>query len=170
MEKQQARQGDRVTINYTGTLSDGTVFDTTLDIAECSHDDCDSAEHDDGDCGCGCHGGPMDLTIGAGQLFPEIDAALVDMTPGQKKSVTIPARDAFGEYDEEKVFSVPRSDLPSDLEPAVGDELILANENDEELGVAVTAVDAATITFDANHPLAGEDLTFEVELVAILPG
>jgi len=167
----QAKQGDKVKIDYTGTLEDGTVFDSTLE-SECDSDECGCEEDGDcGDdeCGCGCEeSGPMELTIGAGELFPLIDEALVGMAPGDKKTVVIPAADAFGEYDKERVFTVPRSDLPDDLDPVVGDELVLANEDDEELGVAVVEVSADSVTFDANHPLAGENLSFEVSLLEIL--
>lgn len=165
----KAKQGDKVRINYTGTLEDGTVFDSTLE-EECGHEECDSDECEDEDCGCGCESGPMDMTIGAGELFPQIDEALVGMAPGEKKTVVILAADAFGEIDQEKYFTVPRSDLPEDLKPEVGDELVLTNEDDEELGVAVVEISDTTITFDANHPLAGENLSFEVELLEILQG
>lgn len=165
----QAKKGDRVLIDYTGTLEDGTVFDSTLESLDCSSDDCDTDEHDAGDCGCGCDSGPREITIGQVELFPQVDEALVGMAPGEKKTFTIPVADAFGEYDEEKVFSVPRSDLPEGLTPEVGDELILTNEDDEELGVAVVEVTDESITFDSNHPLAGEDLIFEIQLLEILP-
>jgi len=82
--------------------------------------------------------------------------------------VIIPAEDAFGEYDVEKVFSIPRADLPEDLNPEVDDEIVLVNENDEEIEVMVVEVNDEEITFDANHPLAGEDVTFELEMVEIL--
>ncbi|MBI2354234.1 MAG: peptidylprolyl isomerase [Deltaproteobacteria bacterium] len=163
----QAKKGDKVKINYTGTLPDGTVFDSTLED-ECDHDECETDDCGDDECGCGCESGPMELTIGGGELFPQIDDALTGMSPGEKRTVVIPAADAFGEYDQEKVFTVPRSDLPEDLKPEVGDELVLGNDDDEELGVAVVEVSADSVTFDANHPLAGEDLTFEVELLEIL--
>ena len=165
----QAKKGDRIRIDYTGRLDDGTIFDSTIESSVCGSDDCDADEHDSGDCGCGCESGPRELTIGAVELFPQIDEALVGMTPGEKKKFTIPAADAFGGYDEEKVFTIPRGDLPEDLTPEVGDELVLSNEDDEELGVAVVEVTADSITFDANHPLAGEDLTYEIQLVEILP-
>lgn len=163
----QAKQGDKVKINYIGTLEDGTVFDSTLED-ECDHDACETDDCGDDDCGCGCESGPMDLIVGTGELFPQIDEALVGMTPGEKKMVVVPAVDAFGEYDKEKVFTVPRVDLPDDLQPTVGDELVLSNEDDEELGVVVVEADAESVTFDANHPLAGENLSFEVELLEIL--
>ena len=159
----QAKNGDRVKLNYTGTLEDGTVFDTTLEGEECGSEECATD-----DCGCGHEAGPMTLTIGSGEFLPQIEAALVGMAPGEKKTIAVPADEAFGEYDEEKVFTVPRGDLPEGLDPAVGDELVLADEEDEELGVTVVEVTATEVTFDANHPLAGEDLTFEIELLEIL--
>ena len=163
----QAKVGDKVLINYTGTLSDGTVFDSTLE-GECDHDECETEECGDDDCGCGCDSGPMEMTIGTAELFSQIDDALVGMAPGEKKKVVVPAIDAFGEFDENKVFTVPREDLPEDLKPAVGDELVLTNEEDEELGVAVVETSDESVTFDANHPLAGEDLIFEIELLEVL--
>lgn len=168
----QAKKGDRVKIEFTGTLEDGTIFDTTLDSGECDTHDCESDACCDDDCSddeCGCNeSGPMELTIGGGEFFEKIEEALVGMAPGEKKTLVIPAEEAFGDYDEEKVFTVPRSDLPEDLVPEVGQELVLSNEDDEEIGVAVVEVTADSVTFDANHPLAGEDLTYEFELVEIL--
>jgi peptidylprolyl isomerase len=168
-----AKIGDKVKIDYVGKLEDGTVFDSTLED-ECSPDECDSEECgddcDDEGCGCGGHeSGPMALTIGEGELFTQIDEALTGMATGETRSVVIPAADAFGEYDKDKVFTVPRSDLPEDLQPEVGDELVLTNEDDEEIGVQVVEIAEEGVTFDANHPLAGEDLTFDVTLLEILP-
>ncbi len=165
----QAQKGDRVKIDFTGKLEDGTVFDSTLEAEGCDSDDCGcESDHGCDDDDCGCEPGPMELTIGGGEFFEQIEEALIGMAPGDKKTVTIPAEDAFGEYDEEKVFTVPKSDLPADLVPEVGQELVLANDDDEEIGVAVVEVTADSITFDANHPLAGEDLTYEFQLVEIL--
>ena len=164
-----AKQGDKVTINFVGTLEDGTVFDTTYEAEACEHEECDSEECGTDDCGCGCdETGPMELTIGGGDFFPQIEEALVGMNAGEKKTVLIPAVEAFGDYDEEKVFTVPRNDLPEDMEPEVGNEYVLTNEEEEDIAVVVTEVTDDEVTFDANHPLAGEDLTFEVELVTIL--
>ncbi len=160
----QAKQGDKVTINYTGTLEDGTVFDSTQEHDACESDQ-EHAACESESCGCG---GPREITIGSGEFLPVIEEALVGMTPGEKKQVTIAAEDAFGEYDVERVFTVPRGDLPEDMSPEVGDELVLVNEEDEELGVVVVEVTDEEVTFDANHPLAGEDVTYDVELVAIL--
>ena len=165
----QAEKGNTVTINFTGTLDDGTVFDSTLEALECNEDGCCDDGCEDDDCGCSGHeSGPMTFVLGEEILFPQIDAAIVGMSPGEKKTVKIAAVDAFGEFDKDKIFTVPRSDLPEDLLPEVGDELSLSNEDDEELEVVVLEATEEQVTFDANHPLAGEDVTFEIELISIL--
>lgn len=160
------KQGDRVSINYIASLEDGTVFDSTYETDGCG-DECETGECDTDDCGCG-ETGPMQLTIGAGDFFPQIEEALIGMTIGEKKTVAIPATEAFGLYDEEKVFTVPHSELPEEMSPEVGSEYVLTNDEEEEFGVTVIEVTEESVTFDANHPLAGEDLSFELELVEIL--
>lgn len=167
MAMAQAKQGDRVTIDYIGKLDDGSIFDSTHEHDN-DVDECDTGECEPDECGCGCEAGPMTLTIGEGKFLPQIEEALVGMSPGEKKTVVIPTDEAFGPFDETKVFTVPRTDLPDDLNPSVGDELVLTSEEDESIGVVVTEVTDESITFDANHPLAGEDLTFEFQLVDIL--
>jgi peptidylprolyl isomerase len=154
----QVKLGDRVKFNFNGTLEDGTVFDTTYESDVCE---------DDG-CGCGGADGPMELEVGAEQFFPEIEEALVGMSPGDRKTLTIVADDAFGEYDEEMVSVVPRGQFPTDINPAVGDDFEVVNDEGESMVVTVIEVGDAEVTLDANHPLAGEDLTFELELVEIL--
>lgn len=165
----QAQQGDRVKIDFTGTLDDGTIFDSTLEMDECDSEECTSDDCTDDSCGCGGHEvGPMELTIGGGDFFPQVEEAIVGMSPGDKKTVVIPMEDAFGDYDEERVFVVPRKELPEGLTPEVGDQLALTDDNDETVGVTVIEITDDSVTFDANHPLAGEDLTFEIQLVEIL--
>jgi len=162
----QVKSGDTVKFNFIGTLADGTVFDTTYE-EECGDDSCSDEACADEGCGCG-EVGPMELTIGAEQFFPEVEEALIGMAPGDKKTLTIAADDAFGEYDEEQVFTVPRSQFPDDVNPQVGDDLELTGDGEEGMIVTVIEVGEATVTLDANHPLAGEDLTFAIELVEIL--
>jgi peptidylprolyl isomerase len=162
-----AKKGDKVIINYIGKLEDGTVFDSTFEDEECDDAGCDSDECDSDDCGCG-ESGPMELIIGEGEFFVQIEDALVGMSVGEKKTVLVPAKDAFGEYDKDKVFEVPRSDMPEDLQPEIGDELTLTGDDDEEIDVTVVEVNKDAVTFDSNHPLAGEDLTFELELTEII--
>lgn len=165
-----AKKGDKVKINFTGTLEDGTVIDTTLEHDDCGADDC-GCDSDDCGCdseGCGCEVGPMELTIGEEEFFSKIEDALVGMAPGEKKTVVIPAEDAFGEYDETQVFTIGRDQVPASITPEVGQELEFTDEDGEELEVTVVEVAEEGITLDANHPLAGENLTFEIELVEIL--
>jgi peptidylprolyl isomerase len=166
----QAKPGDRVKINFNGTLEDGTLFDTTYEKDECIDDDCrcDDDGCDDDDCGCGSEGGPMELEIGAEEFFPQIEEALIGMSPGDKKTLTILAADAFGAYDVEMISTVPRSQFPAEITPMIGDDLELVNDDDESMIVTVIELDDVEVTLDANHPLAGEDLTFEVELVEVL--
>ena len=116
----------------------------------------------------GCASGPIDVHLGTGEIFPQIEQALIGMAPGETRSVTIAAADAFGEYDDDNVVTIPRTQLPDDLNPEVGEELVLTGEDDEAFGVTVVEVSAESVTFDSNHPLAGEDLTFEITLREIV--
>jgi len=168
---QQVKPGDRVKFNFTGTLEDGTLFDTTYEIEGCDDDNCgcdDDHGCEDDACGCGTEAGPMELGVGAGDFFPQVEDALVGMAPGDKKAITIKAEEAFGAYDAEQVNAVPRDQFPEDISPAVGDNFELVNDDGESMVVTVIEVDDAEVTLDANHPLAGEDLIFELELVEIL--
>jgi peptidylprolyl isomerase len=152
-----AKKGDKVKINYTGTLEDGSVFDSTSHDHSCCEDD---------DC---CASGPMELTIGEEDFFPLIEEALIGMAPGESKTVVILAEDAFGEYDEEEVFTISRDQLTGDIVPEVGMDLELTGEEDDDpVEVTVVEVTEDSITVDANHPLAGEDITYTFELVEIL--
>jgi peptidylprolyl isomerase len=166
----QVKPGDRVKINFNGMLGDGTLFDTTYENDECVDDDCgcDDEGCDSDNCGCGSDGGPMELEVGAEEFFPQIEEALVGMSPGDKKTLTILAADAFGAYDVEMISTVPRSQFPAGITPMIGDDLELVNDDDESMIVTVIELDDVEVTLDANHPLAGEDLTFEVELVEVL--
>jgi peptidylprolyl isomerase len=169
----QVKPGDKVRIDLVGTLDDGTVFQSTLASVECDDDSCDDEGCGCGagavaDEGCGCASGPIDIHLGTGDIFPQIEQALIGMAPGETRSVTIPAAEALGEYDEENVVTIPRSQLPDDLNPEVGEELVLTGEDDEAFGVTVVEVNAESITFDSNHPLAGEDLSFAITLREIV--
>ena len=174
-----AKKGDKVKINFTGKLEDGTIIDSTYEDMDCGSDEHGSegcgcgSDHGSDDCGCdsdecGCETGPMELTIGEEEFFTMIEEGLIGMAPGEKKTVVIPAAEAFGEYDTESVFSIGRDQVPAGITPEVGQELEFTDEDGEELEVTVVEVSDELITLDANHPLAGEDLTFEFELVEIL--
>lgn len=157
----QAKKGDRVRINFTGKLEDGSIFETTLEDLDCCNDDgCE-----DDDC---CESGPMELVIGEDDFFPVVEEALIGMAPGETKTVLVPAAEGFGEYETEAVFTVEKHLLPEDLIPEIGSEMVLTGDDNEEVEVTIVDVTETSVTFDANHPLAGEDLTYEVELVEIL--
>ena len=139
----QAKAGDTVKIHYTGTLSDGTQFDS-------------SAGRD-----------PLEFALGSGQVIPGFDKAVDGMSVGESKSVTIAPEDAYGQKHEQLVPDVPKSALPDDMEPQVGMQLQSESPDGQVIQLVVTAVGDDTITVDGNHPLAGHELNFEIELVAI---
>lgn len=153
----QAKKGDRVSIHFIGRLEDGTVFDTTRDDTINETDD-HSIEP-----------GPVELRIGDNEFFTQIEEGLIGMSVGEKKSVAIPADDAFGSYDEENIFTMSRDQIPDDFIPEVGQELeLMAEDSDESEVVTVLAVTDTEVTFDANHPFTGQALCYEIELLAIL--
>jgi peptidylprolyl isomerase len=137
-----AKQGDTVRIHYTGRLDDGSVFDS-------------SRGRD-----------PLEFQLGGGQVIPGFDVAVEGMAPGEERSVTIASDDAYGPRREDLVIVVPRAELPPEIEPEVGQQLQLS-QNGQTFVVTISDVAEAEIVLDANHPLAGEDLTFDLELVDI---
>jgi len=138
-----AKDGDTVKVHYTGTLGDGTVFDT-------------SAERD-----------PLEFTLGEGQLIPGFEEAVRGMEVGQSKTVTIPVDEAYGAHLDDLVLVIAKDQLPEGLNIEVGQRLQMQQPGGAMSIVTVTEVSETTITVDANHPLAGKDLTFEIEIVAI---
>ena len=168
----QAKTGDKVKVHYTGTLEDGSVFDTSEDPIEQPNDPscgCGSRKDTDDGCGCGSHSlGPMEFVIGAGQLIPKFEAAVIGLEPGQSITVSIPADDAYGQRAEEMVAVIERSEVPADINPEQGHQMEVILEDGTPLPVLVTEVTDTTITLDGNHPLAGRDLTFSIRLVEIL--
>lgn len=155
----RAKTGDRVTINFTGKLADGSIIDTTYPEGEGHNCDDDGCEHEHG---------PMILTLGAEEFYIPIEEALVGMAPGEKKILTIDPEDAFGEYDPENVFSIARSEFPDDITPTLGQGLEVTGEDDETYMVTVVEITDESVSLDTNHPLAGEELTYEFELVEII--
>jgi len=140
----QAKSGDTVRIHYTGTLDDGTEFDS-------------SAGRD-----------PLEFALGGGQVIPGFDSAVDGMTVGESKSVTIPEDQAYGARHDQLVQQVPRTALPEEIEVAVGMQLQSSSPEGQVMNLVVTEVEAETITVDGNHPLAGQALTFAIELVEIV--
>jgi len=138
-----AKSGDTVKIHYTGTLDDGTQFDS-------------SAGRD-----------PLEFQVGSGQVIPGFDKAVEGMSVGDSKSVRIEPDDAYGQRHEQLVQEVERSILPDDLDPKEGMALQSSSPNGQVTQFMVTAVTDETVTVDANHPLAGQALSFDIELVEI---
>ncbi|MDR2745743.1 MAG: peptidylprolyl isomerase [Desulfovibrio sp.] len=135
------KSGDKARIHYTGTLPDGTVFDS-------------SRGRD-----------PLEFTLGKGMLLPGFEAAVEGREPGETVTVTIPSEQAYGEMDPELVFTVARMQVPGHIPLEVGTALQLSNEQGQ-MDVVITEVGEDDVTLDANHPLAGKDLAFEIEILS----
>jgi len=139
----QVKVGDTVRIHYTGTLNDGSTFD--------------SSEGRD----------PLEFEVGSGQIIPGLDKELPGMTVGDKKTVNIPAAEAYGEMNPQMQQAIPREQIPADIPLEIGMRLQMQTPQGQVVPVMVAAVDEQTVTLDANHPLAGQDLTFAFEVVSI---
>lgn len=139
----QAKKNDKVKVHYIGTLTDGTMFDSSREAE------------------------PIEFTIGEGQLIKGFDDAIPGMTIGEIKSITIPAEDAYGALNEEMVFQIERSQFADDVTPEIGQRFQIDAPDGQEMVVEIKVIDGDLITLDANHPLAGRDLTFELELMEI---
>jgi peptidylprolyl isomerase len=169
----QAKTGDRVKVHYTGKLEDGSVFDSSEGYVEQPADPscgCGSNKESSNEgCGCGSQAmGPMEFVIGAGQLIPKFEGAVIGLEPGQSVTITIQADDAYGQRAEEMVAVIERSEIPAEINPEPGHQMEVILEDGSPLPVLVTEVTDTTITLDGNHPLAGRDLTFDIRLVEIL--
>jgi FKBP-type peptidyl-prolyl cis-trans isomerase 2 len=139
----QAKEGNTVKVHYTGKLDDGTVFDSSRDSD------------------------PLEYTIGAGQIIPGFEQAVIGMDIGDSKSVRIVPEDAYGPHRDEMVMAIKRDQLPPELEPQVGLQLQSRQRDGQIVVFTITEVNETSITVDANHPLAGKSLTFEIELLDV---
>jgi FKBP-type peptidyl-prolyl cis-trans isomerase 2 len=140
----QANEGNRVKVHYQGLLNDGTVFDS-------------SYESD-----------PLEFTIGEGEIIPGFEEAVVGMQAGDKKNVAVTSEQAYGDYKEERKIEIERSQLPEDITPEIGMVLQMDTPNNRTLYVTIVDIGDENLTLDANHPLAGKDLNFEIELMEIM--
>ena len=140
----QVKPGDTVRIHYTGTLADGSTFDS-------------SAGRD-----------PLEFTVGSGQIIPGLDIALPGMAVGDKKVVEVPCAQAYGEADPNARQAVPRAEIPADIPLDLGTQLQVQPPTGQVMQVVVAEVTDTEVTLDANHPLAGRDLTFAIELMDIV--
>jgi len=139
----EVKSGDTVAIHYTGTLNDGTQFDTS-------------------------HGRePLQFEVGSGQIIPGLDKALPGMSEGDTKKVAVPAEEAYGEVNPQAKQSVPRADIPDHIPLDIGTQLQVQTQDGQTMAVVVAEVSDDTVVLDANHPLAGETLNFDIEVVKV---
>ena len=139
----QPRSGDTIKVHYTGRLDDGRVFDSSKQRE------------------------PLELTVGEAEVIPGFEQALTQMQPGEAKTVTVPAEQAYGPRRPDLVLAVDRAELPEHIQPTVGQKLKVQDNDGRVTEVRVADVSDEQVTLDANHPLAGQNLTFELELVEI---
>lgn len=140
---QQAKKGDTVKVHYHGKLNDGTTFDSSEGRQ------------------------PLEFEVGGGMVIKGFDEGVTGMSIGEKKTVSIPAEDAYGSKQEEMIIPFERKNFPPDIEPEVGMTLNMHSDDGNALPVVITEVNPDTIILDANHPLAGQDLIFDIELVDV---
>lgn len=139
----QAQNGNKVQVHYKGSLEDGTVFDE-------SHPE-----------------KPLEFQVGSGQVIAGFDKAVEGMNTGESKTVKIASSDAYGDRRDDLVLSVGRDRIPPDIDVSVGQRLQMERNDGHKVPVTVTEVTDENVTLDANHPLAGKDLTFEIKLVKV---
>jgi len=139
----KVKADSQVSVHYTGKLSDGQVFDSSVGKE------------------------PLEVKLGQGSLIPGFEKGLIDMAPNEKKTIVIAKEEAYGEQQKELFQTVPKSELPAEIDPQVNMALMATNADGSERQLRVAEVNENDIVVDANHPLAGEDLTFELELVEI---
>ncbi len=140
----QAKKGDTVRIHYTGRLEDGTVFDTSR------------RRH------------PLQFTLGSGQVIAGVENAVAGMNIGESKTAVIPAEQAYGPRRDDMIMTVKKDQLPPDLDAKVGQRLEFTQMDNQTILVTVTGITESSMTLDANHPLAGKTLMFDIELVGIV--
>ena len=139
----KVKDGDTVKVHYTGKLEDGTVFDSSKE------------------------GEPLELTIGAGNVIEGFEKGVIGMERGSSKTVTIPPEKAYGSMNEELVAKVKKENIPENVTPAIGEQLQLKQQDGNIVNVTITEMRGDTVTLDANHPLSGKTLIFDIELVEI---
>ncbi|GGK50259.1 MULTISPECIES: FKBP-type peptidyl-prolyl cis-trans isomerase [Flavobacteriaceae] len=139
----QVKENNTVKVHYTGKLSDGQIFD--------------SSEGKE----------PLEFTLGQGQLIPGFEKGLIDMKLNEKKTITLAKEEAYGEPSEELIHEVQKSQLPQDMEPQVGMGLVSKTQDGQEMNLMIVEVKDETVIIDGNHPLAGKELIFDLEVVEI---
>ena len=140
----EAKRGDRVKVHVVAKLKNGKIFDSTNNKE------------------------PLELTIGQGKFIRGLEEAIIGMAPGEKKTLDLPPEQAFGPYRDGLTIKVDKKSIPPQIKPKVGMELEMKRGESEKTRVRITEVDSTTITVDANHPLAGEKLVFDIELIELI--
>lgn len=140
----KVKKNDAVKVHYTGKLSNGQVFDSSLERE------------------------PLEVTLGQGQLIPGFENGLIDMEVNEKKTITIDKLDAYGDVNKELFHKIPKSELPDDIKPEVGMGLVGNSADGSQQQFVIAKVEDDNIVVDANHPLSGHDLIFDLELIEIL--
>jgi FKBP-type peptidyl-prolyl cis-trans isomerase 2 len=138
-----AKVGDQVAVHYTGKHSDGSIFDSSEGKT------------------------PLEFQIGSGMVIKGFDDGVTGMSIGDKKTIVIPAVEAYGEHSPENTVSIERTQIPTHIELALGASLNMHQDEGQVVEVLITDISETHVTLDANHPLAGKDLTFDLELVSI---
>lgn len=141
---EKVKKGDTIQVHYTGKFEDGKEFDSSLSRQ------------------------PLQFEVGAGRVIKGFEDAVVGLQAGEKKTVTIPAEDAYGSYDENLLIEIPKKNVPEGVTPEVGMRLQLVNQQGQAAHVVVTEIVDETVRLDANHPLAGKTLVFDLEVLEIL--
>jgi FKBP-type peptidyl-prolyl cis-trans isomerase 2 len=142
---QQAQNGDKVKVHYHGKLRSGETFDSS-----------EGRE-------------PLEFTVGSGQVIKGFDDGVTGMQVGDKKTVEINVEDAYGEKSEDMIIEFPKEQFPGDMNPEIGQQLMMSNGSGQSFPVTIMEVRDDSVLLDANHPLAGQDLIFDIELVEIVP-
>ncbi|MGZ3838461.1 MAG: FKBP-type peptidyl-prolyl cis-trans isomerase [Flavisolibacter sp.] len=142
---QQVQHGDKIKVHYHGKLRSGETFDSS-----------NGRE-------------PLEFTVGSGQVIKGFDEGVKGMEVGEKKTVEIPVGEAYGEKQQEMIIEFPKDQFPPDMNPEVGMQLMMSNGSGQQFPVTVAEVREDSVVLDANHPLAGQDLIFDLELVSIEP-
>jgi FKBP-type peptidyl-prolyl cis-trans isomerase 2 len=142
---QQAQQGDKVRVHYQGTLRTGETFDSS-----------EGRE-------------PLEFTVGSGQVIKGFDDGVKGMSIGEKRTLEIGVQDAYGETNQDLFIEFPKEQFPPDATPEVGQQLMMSNGSGQSFPVTIKEVREDSVVLDANHPLAGQDLIFNIELVEIVP-
>ncbi|MBT4577329.1 peptidylprolyl isomerase, partial [Candidatus Woesearchaeota archaeon] len=136
-------KGSKIKLHYTGTLEDGTVFDSSKDKE------------------------PLEFEVGAGQVIPGFDEGVIGLKAGEKKTINIPADKAYGQYDEKRMGEYPKENVPKDMELKVGAKMFLQSPDGGVALATIKEIKEEVVLLDLNHPLAGKDLTFEVEIIEV---